>query len=243
MYHFFYVKYSKKHEKNINICSKIIIGDTMKAFNLIGEVQKLIDELNEINLSNAFSVLEWFYKAIDYNSMFEDRNISGYVFDTLKGAGYQPMLDPVKDLASFKQLMNSANSVSELDIANALIRQIMYVIRESHSLSMTHISLVQAFNEKYNKQFAYDFMMKNLKECIGEKIVYTGMKNGEYFIQTGVLTYVSDFKFFTVNGVEIELFGEETAILTIQSSTGKILFSNNMRQEEPRPEKNVMQFT
>lgn len=215
----------------------------MKAFNLVEEAQKLIDELNNINLSNAFSVLEWFYKTIDYNSMFEDKNISNFVFSTLKEAGYLPILDPVKDLASFKQLMNSGASASELEIANALIRQILYAIKDSHSLDATLICLIQAFNEKYNKQFAYGLMMENLKECIGEKIVYTGMKNGGYFIDAGILTYVSDFKFFTVNGVEIELFGEEPSILTIQSSTGKLLFNNNVSPEEPRPEKNVMQFT
>lgn len=215
----------------------------MKAFNLMDEVQKLIDELKTINLSNAFSVLEWFYKAIDYNSMFEDKDISNYVFNTIKEAGYLPVLDPVKDLASFKQLMNSGASSSELEIANALIRQILYAIGESRSLDMTLICLIQAFNEKYNKQFAYGLMMENLKECIGEKIVYTGIKNGEYFIETGILNYVSDFKFFTVNGVEIELFGDETSILTIQSATNKILFNNNVTPEEPHHEKNVMQFT
>ncbi|MDE6141890.1 MAG: hypothetical protein K2G03_04740, partial [Bacilli bacterium] len=180
---------------------------------------------------------------IDYNSMVEDKDISNYVFSALKEAGYLPILDPIKDLASFKQLMNSASSSSEVEIANALIHQILYAIRESHPLDMTLICLIQAFNEKYNKQFSYGLMMKNLKECIGEKIVYTGMKNGEYFIQTGILNYVSDFKFFTVNGVEIELFGDEISILTIQSPTGKILFNNNVSPEEQHNEKNMMQFT
>ena len=215
----------------------------MKAFSLEGEVQNLIDELKNLNLSNAFSVLEWFYKTIDYKSMFEDKNISSYVYSTLREAGYQTMQDPVSDLANFKKLMNSASTAKELDVANAIIRQILYAINEYQSLDTTLVCLIQAFNEKYNKQFAYGLMMANLKECIGEKVVYTGMKNGEYFIDRGILTYVSDFKFFTVNGEEIELFGDDTVILNIESATGKTLFNNNVSKEEPRPEKNVMQFS
>ena len=215
----------------------------MKAFSLEGEVQNLIDELNKLNLSNAFDVLEWFYKTIDFNSMFDDKNISNYVYRTLANAGYETNLDPVSDLASFKKLMNSGQTASEIEIANALIRQALYAIKESHSLDMTLICLIQAFNEKYNKKFAYNYMMVSLKDCIGEKIVYTGMRNGEYFIETGVLTYVSDFKFFTVNGKEIEFFGDDVSILTIQSETGKIIFNNNVVPEEPNTEKNIMQFS
>lgn len=215
----------------------------MTSFNLEGEVQNLIDELKGLNLSNAFSVLEWFYKTINYRSMFEDSNIASYVLSTLREAGYQTVQDPVSDLANFKKLMNSGLSANEIEVAKGLIRQIIYAIQECHSLDMTLICLIQAFNEKYNKQFAYGLMMENLKECIGEKIVYTGMKNGEYFIQRGILTYVSDFNFFTVNGEEIELFGVDTTILTIESSTGKILFNNNVSKDEPQPEKNVMQFS
>lgn len=239
---YFYVKYSNKNGKKLNICSKIIIGDTMKVFSLEGEVQNLINELNNLNLSNAFNVLEWFYKTIDFNSMFEDKNIASYVYSTLTNAGYQTMLDPVSDLASFKRLMNSGQTASEIDIANALIRQILYSIKDAHSLDMTLICLVQAFNEKYNKKFAYGYMMENLKECIGEKIVYIEKANGQYFIRTGVLTYVSDFKFFTVNGKKVEFFGDDVTILTINSESGKLLFNNNIAPEDQHSEKNLMQI-
>lgn len=215
----------------------------MKSFSLVGEAQKLIDEFNGLNLSNAFNVLEWFYKTIDFNSMFEDKDISSYIYSTLTNVGYQTNLDPVDDLANFKRLMNSGTTASSIDIANALIRQILYTIKESNSLSMTMICLIQAFNEKYNKKFAYNYMMENLKECIGEKIVYTGLKNGEYFIKAGILTYVSDFKFFTVNGQEIEFFGDDETILTIQSEMGKIVFNNDVAPEQPKLEKNIMQFS
>lgn len=215
----------------------------MKAFSLEGEVQNLIDELRRLKLSNAFTVLEWFYKTIDYNSMFEDKNISNYVFSALTEAGYQPMQDPVSDLANFKKLMNSGASASEIEVANGLISQILYAIENSQSLDTMLISLIQTFNERFNKQFAYGLMMENLKECIGDRILYTGMRNKQYFIQRGILTYVSDFKFFTVNGEELEFFGDDTTILTIESSTGKTLFRNDASKEEPRPEKNVMQFS
>lgn len=215
----------------------------LKAFSLIGETQKLVNELKSLNLSNAFDVLEWFYKTIDFNSMFEDREISDYVYATLVSAGYTTNSDPVSDLTSFKKLMNSGSSASEMDIAESLIRQALNAIKEHHSLDMTLICLIQAFNEKYNKKFAYSYMMDNMKKCIGEKIVYTGRRNGEYFIETGVLTYVSDFKFFTVNGQEIEFFGDDVTILNIQSSTGEIIFNNNVPAVTPENKENIMQFS
>lgn len=215
----------------------------MKAFNLVGEVQKLVDELKSLNLSNAFDVLEWFYKTVDYNSMFEDIEISNYVYATLVSAGYMTSADPETDLASFKKLMNSASTANEIEIAESLIRQALHAIKEHHSLSMTLICLIQTFNEKYNKKFAYGYMMENMKKCIGEKIVYTGKRNGEFFIETGVLTYVSDFKFFTVNGEEIEFFGDDVTILSIQSSTQEIIFNNNVPTDTQETKENVMQFS
>lgn len=215
----------------------------MKSFSLIGETQKLIDELKSLNLSNAFDVLEWFYKTIDFNSMFEDNEISNYVYATLVSAGYTTNADPVSDLTSFKKLMNSASTASEMDIAESLIRQALKAIQEHHALDMTLICLIQAFNEKFNKKFAYGYMMENMKKSIGEKIVYTGRRNGEYFIETGVLTYVSDFKFFTVNGQEIAFFGDEVSILNIQSSTGEIIFNNNIPTVTSENKENIMQFS
>lgn len=204
----------------------------MIAFDICEETSKLINDFNHINFNNALSVLEWLYKALEFNSMFEDKNISDYIYNTLTAAGYKTMNNPIIELSNFTKLMQSGKNVNVMEIANSLISQVLSVIKSYYSLDPSLICLIQTFNEKFNKNFTYNYMMENLRQYIGEEVIYTGLKNNEYFIKTGRLFAVNDFKSVIIGREEVLLFEGDIILKTIQARDGKNLFNNNIKREE-----------
>lgn len=200
----------------------------MGEVNLKNEARNLMVNFDKIDFYNVYSVLEWFYQVIDFNSMFEDNAISNYIYQRLVEKGYRELEDPKSELKAFNELLGKKDNVDSGLIGRSLISQIMTFIKKGQSLDMSLICLIQIFNERFNKELATTSMMNSLKQNIGTEVVYVGFRNGTQFLKTGTLDNVEDFKSITIDGERIPFIGFNIAIVKIQSVGGKELYNNSL---------------
>lgn len=212
----------------------------MREFNLQNEVNNLLESLDDVDFSNVKSILGWFYKGIDYNSMYENLEIAKYVYFKLKENGYRAMVNPEEELKTFNALINSKGKVDPGILGKSIISQIMESIRKCRSFNTSLTYLIEMYNQLYNKEYACSIMMNSLKNNIGNEILYVAFNEGVRILRTGTLLNVEPYKSITVTdpesspgygGIRIPFVGFRTAITSIHSSSGMCLYSNSLIEE------------
>lgn len=190
------------------------------------KINSYLLQLNEVNINDASSILMWFYRTRDANVMFETYEVSDYVYNRLISAGYEE-IQKSEDMREVIKLINGNSENGNKNIlARRIISIILMKIRHHESLDLSTISLVEMYNETYNKERAFSYMMERLHESIGLKVTFDVIRDGDFCLLRGVLNEVNDYKSITVDGVKYPFIDINTAIRRITTSSGNVLFNN-----------------
>ena len=204
----------------------------MPRFNLIDEVNQILEEFERVDFKDINSILGWFYKAIYHNSMYTDLNISNYLYNKLRSNGYMEIEYSKEAIKDFYSLLNRNLNIEPNKIANAIISQIMFSLKNSESFDEGLNSYIKYYNEKYNHDKITQDMMSSLKEKVGSRVVYVKLSDGEFNLQNGIIESVEEYQAITINGERIPFVGYNTGIKTIYSTEGKYLYNNERLTKE-----------
>ncbi len=214
--------------------SKIGLGDFMQNFNLKDEVKKILVEFLNINKKDPMELMTWFYKAIPFNLMFEEKLIADFITTSLEENEYYTK--GIKNELPLYQHLIAKEDTTKEEIASALICFSLAYIKESCSLDQALICYIRHFNEEYNHDFTMKYMESNLSLHMGEEVVYTIVENGEYAIKTGTLLSLGN------QVVEIgDCLVQYSELCEIHTQSGFVLFHQEQtldQKSEKSSEKN-----
>ena len=200
----------------------------MKRQSLIDEINELLISFSELEIRDAKAVLGWFYKAIYYNSMYDNEKISSFLYGELASIGYESVEPDREYIKSFYKMLNKSTEMDDLKIANALISQIMAYLKQSRSFDESLNSYIKFYNEKFNSAEINKDMMKALRENIGSKVVFVRLKDGNYEMVSGTIDALEEYKAIIIDQERYPFIGYNTGIKTIYSIEGKYLYNNEL---------------
>lgn len=183
-------------------------------------------EFDEIKDYNASNVLMWFYKFKDAIVMFDIGEISDFVYNRLKNSGY----DEIHDINDERNILFSLNNEDEANkdvIARKILAIILRRLKEHNGLDLVIVSLIEIYNEKFNREIVLKYMMKSLHDSIGSRITFNAIKNGEFLLVTGELNEVEDYKTITVDGVKYSFVELNFGIIKIANDKGCVIYNNS----------------
>lgn len=189
-------------------------------------INAYLQELDNVQINDPLCVLEWFYKVIDANIMFETNEVSSYVYNKLKSSGYRETIDAVDEAKTYYTLMKG-NLIDDISLSRNIISLILSKLKESKSLDLALISFVVVFNEKYNKESILKFMMEKLHKNIGNRVVFYIINNNEFELKTGELEEVDDYHTVTIDHIIYPFNGDNIGIVKIASQNGNVLYNNS----------------
>lgn len=197
----------------------------MEHFDVEISIANLINEFSELKTADNLSILDWFYRAINYRSIFESR-FKETIVTVLKEKGVTELTTPKEELESFKSLMKKDETSNVESIGNTLLSLILKSLIENHSITPYLEQLIIVYNETYNKEKTFSEMMRKLKSAIGEEIVFVLIRNRAVELITGKLESVNAYNNVVIDGIEYPFVGQNIEINKISTSSGLVLYSN-----------------
>lgn len=197
----------------------------MEHFDVEVRIANLINSFPECVAEGSVKILEWFYDAINYRSIFESR-FGESILATLRSNGYAGVTSKTEELESFKNLMQSDEDKTSEAVASTLISLIIKSLTETSTISPYLEQLICIYNEKYNNEKTYQTMMDKLNTNIGNEVVFVLIKNGVISLESGKLESVDSFNQVVIDGTYYPFVGENTEINKISDCDGQVLYSN-----------------
>lgn len=198
----------------------------MEQFNLKSSTNNLLEEFELISDKGFMAVLEWFYQAKDFKNIFTTPEYAKRLYNRLVSKGYKEILSAREELECFKELMKKDEQNDGERIGIYLISLIMKSLKEESPLSVSLEQFICIYNEIYNKIRTYESMMENLKNHIGESVVYIINEYGKLKFLSGTLDAVDAFHSVTINGEIKNFIGFQEVLAQITDSDGKVLYNN-----------------
>lgn len=199
----------------------------MEQFNLEVKTANLINEFDKASFLGTVSILEWFYKAINYKGIFES-DFADTIYKRLISLGYQEVTNPIEELESFKNLMQKSSEFDYEKVGFTIISLILKNIKEKTEMPSSLEQFICIYNQTFNKDNTFSAMMKELNNSIGSDIVFAIIRNGKVELLTGTLEEVEDYHSVTINGTKYPFIGYQVEINKITTSDGQVLFSNHL---------------
>lgn len=190
------------------------------------KINSYLLQLNEVDINDASSILMWFYRVKDANIMFETYEVSDSVYKRLTGSGYDETQRLEEEKEVIKLISGSSENINKNILARQIISIILKKIRNHESLDLATISLVEMFNEIYNRDAIFSYMMERLHESVGLRVTFNIIRDGNYSLLTGVLNEVDDYKSITVDGVKYSFIDINIGIRKITTVSGNVLYNN-----------------
>lgn len=198
----------------------------MAKFNLIEEINKILNEFDNVDMHDIKAILSWFYKAIYLGNMYEDADIAKRLLERLTSHGYETTISEEDYLHNVRTLIVESDPINEELIAKSLLSAIIRKLKNKEVLDENLNTFIRIYNERFNRTVTNRIMMESLKQCIGENIIYVCIKDEKFSLNNGVLDAVTDYQSISVNGENIPFIGYNIGIKTIHASDGKYLFNN-----------------
>ena len=198
----------------------------MEQFDLQSSTNVLLEEFDMASNNGTMSILEWFYKAVSYTSIFEKNEYSKRIYDRLIGKGYDEIQSSIEEKNCFKKLMERTEDDSEQRVGYYIISLIMKCLKENKPLPAFLIQFISIYNETYNKKKTYETMMEDLKEAVGEDVTFIVCEYGSIKLLAGTLESVDPFHSVTINGEIYAFIGSQRAISKITNSYGRTIYNN-----------------
>ena len=199
----------------------------MEQFDLKKSTDKLLSEFESVSYKGIVAVLEWFYNALNYKSIFESKEIALGIHNKLSNRGFREVIGLTEEVNCFKKLMQRTDDEYEQRVGYYLIALIMQNLKEQKPLSKSLEQFICIYNETYNKENTFEAMMNNLTEAIGKDVVFITIIHGKLVLLTGVLQNVDPYHTVTINDEKYPFIGVQTEISKItDTSTGKVLYNN-----------------
>lgn len=199
----------------------------MEQYNLESEINNVLNLFETTNMSDVVSILEWFYKTLDNQIIFENDKSADMLYKALISNNYHEIDSPIEELECYKRLMKKSDDNSKERVGYQLISLIMKSLKEHKRISSVLRQFIEIYNETYNKEKTYASMMNSLKECVGESVTYVVLLKGEIKLLTGILESVEEYKSVTINGERYPFVGYQVEISKITSIYGKTLYNNS----------------
>ena len=199
----------------------------MERFDLEVNTANLINEFDKASFNGTISILEWFYKTINYKGIFES-DFSDTIYKRLISNGYTEITNPIEELESFKRLMGSSNNSDAEKVGYTLIALILKCIKDHAALTPSLEQFVALYNEIYNKENTFSHMMELLTESIGKEVVFVIIRECKIELLTGKLEGVEEYHSVTINGEKYPFIGYNVEINKITNSDGTVLYNNNL---------------
>lgn len=196
----------------------------MEHFDVEVSIANLINEFNETSMKDNTSILEWFYKSLNYKSIFRSRFLDT-IIKSLKDKGIREIKDSNEELETFKRLMKNESELDIFELSDALLSLILRSLVEHQTITPYLEQLILVYNETYNNENIYKEMMSKLKSAIGENVVFVLIKNGNVNLFSGKLESVDSYNSVVIDGREYPFIGHNIEINKI-SCDGIILYSN-----------------
>lgn len=190
------------------------------------KINSYLLQLNEANIQDASSVLMWFYRIKDANIMFETYEVSDYVYNRLRNNGYDEIHESEEEKGVILLINGSSENVNKNTIARRIISVILRKLKKHESLDLALLSLVEMFNERFNRDVVFSYMMDRLHESVGLRVTFNAIRDGKFCLITGVLDEVDDYKSITVDGIKYPFIDINTGINRIATISGNVLFNN-----------------
>lgn len=199
----------------------------MEQFNLEVKTANLISDFDKACSNGTISILEWFYKAINYKGIFES-DFADVMHSKLTLLGYKEVTSPAEELEGFKSLMQKGGYDDSEKVGSTIISLILKCLNEKSPLSQVLEQFISIYNQTFNKEHTFDGMMNALKGAIGSEVTFVLIKEGKIELQTGTLDEVDDYRSVTISGVNYPFIGHNTAINKITTSEVSVLFNNSL---------------
>lgn len=198
----------------------------MEQFDLKTATNILLDEFYMISDKDTIALLEWFYRAINYKSIFEVPENAKKIYNRLLSRGYEEVKNSHEEYECFKKLMERTVDDSEERVGSYLISLVMKSLKENKPLPVSVEQLICIYNETYNKKHTYENMMASLETSVGGSVVFVISEYGKLNLLTGTLVDVDPFHSVTIDNEIYAFIGSERVISKITDINGKVLYNN-----------------
>lgn len=198
----------------------------MEQFDLKMFTRQFLLGFDQACLNGTNAILEWFYKIINYDLVFETYVQATNLYNKLSSYGFTDQLDIKDEVACFKKLMQKEDDY-EQRVGYYIIALIMCSLKENKPLNETLKQFICLYNEIYNKKSTYEYMMESLRDAVNTDVVFTLMRYGKPELKTGKLEKVEDYHSVTINGEVYSFVGVYSEINKITDSYGKVLYNNS----------------
>lgn len=199
----------------------------MERFDLEANTANLINEFDKASFNGTLSILEWFYKALNYKSLFEG-DFAETIYKRLIERGYTEVLNPVDELNCYKALIQTSNDLNSEKVGYTIISLLLKNINEKTPISPDLAQFVEIYNETFNKEKTHAGMMKNIQDSIGENVVFVIIRDGRIELLTGTLNEVDPYHSVTIDEERYPFIGFNIEINKITNQDGKVLFNNHL---------------
>ncbi len=199
----------------------------MERFDLEANTANLINEFDKASFNGTLSILEWFYKALNYKSLFEGE-FAETIYKRLINQGYTGIQNPTDELNCYKAIMQNSSTLNSEKLGSTIISLLLKSLSEKAPIPSSLVQFVEIYNEIYNKEATHVEMMKNMQESIGESVVFVVIREGRVELLTGKLNEVDPYHSVTINEEKYPFIGFNIEINKITNNDGKILFNNHL---------------
>lgn len=183
-------------------------------------------DFDEIATLTASNVLMWFYQIKDAVVMFEFGEISDFIYNRLKSHGYDEIHD-IEEERSILFSLSNADDANKDEVARKVLAIILKRLKDHKGLDLAMISLIEMYNEKFNKVKIINHMMRSLRDNIGSRITFNAIKNGEFILISGELNEVDDCQSITVDGIRYSFIELNFGIIKIVDNKGCTIYNNS----------------
>ena len=187
--------------------------------NIKNEAKKSLLEFEKIDFSNINNILFWIYSNKENISMLDDYAIGKYVFDVIKEKYFNNNYNIDDDIEKENFLTN--------DNPNILLSSLMYSLGKEEGVSAKLVFAINNYVETYMEDKSKDLMMNYLNDNINQNVTIIGIKNNEYYIESGSLEGVNNKDYIKVNGIKYSFISDDEGIIkVVNNDTGYELYHN-----------------
>lgn len=190
--------------------------------NIKNEAKKYLLELEKIDFSDINNILFWIYSIKENISMLDDYAISKYVFDIIKEKHFNNNYNVEEDIKNANFLTSDNPNIN-----NVLLSLLMYSLDKNEGISNSLVFAINNYVETYMESKSKDLMMSNLNNNINKNVTISGIKDNDYYIESGVLESINNDDYIKLNDNKYQFISDNEGIIKIVSNdTGYELYHN-----------------
>lgn len=200
----------------------------MTAIDFEKDINNLLEQFDNIDVSNISEILAWFYDALKYQMIFEDSTFISYFLSCLN----KYKIDRKAKTHISKSLVMKDGKYNASLIGQSLINDLITDLEMGTGISELNKILLKIYNQQFVTDLTAKKMMDNLANNIGDEVVYSGIIDSSHFLKVGILQELEPYKAVKIDNERIPFIGSNVAIFLISSVNHGELYKNHFVKDD-----------